>query len=114
MQTEIFTYTKPFRHTIKTGAFTKYIAWCNTCKSVVEPSRTERSRTGAHGTDYWVHPHPLVFIAITQSNRGIRTVSAEPGFPEQIARIIERLWRYEDLDYSELMNELYLHLSGVF
>jgi hypothetical protein len=110
----MFTYMKPFRHTLKTGAFTKYIAWCNTCKSVVEPTRAERSRTGAHGTDYWAHPHPLAFIQLSQSNSGARAVHAEPGFPEQIARIIERLWRHEGLDYVELMNELYLHLSGVF
>jgi len=110
MQAEIYTYAKPFRAAIKTGAFTKYVAWCNTCKSVVEPTRIERSKTGAHGTDYWVHPHPLVFVQLSQSNSGIRTVSAEPGFPEQIAAIVERLWRYEGLDYSELMNEL----TGVF
>jgi hypothetical protein len=114
MQTEMFTYTKPFRHTLKTGAVTKYIAWCDVCKTIVEPTRTERSKTGAHGTDYWVHPHPLTFAAITQSNRGIRAVHAEPGFPEPLKQLIERLWRYEGLDYSELMNELFLHLSGVF
>jgi hypothetical protein len=114
MQTEVFMYAKPFRCTIKTGALTRYIAWCGTCKAIIEPTRTERSRTGAHGTDFWVHPHPLVFALITQSNRGIRTVSAELGFPETLKHLIERLWCYEGLDYSELMNELYLHLSGVF
>jgi hypothetical protein len=114
MQTEVFTYAKPFRHTLKTGAFTKYIAWCATCKTIVEPTRMERSKTGAHGTDYWVHPHPLVFIQLSRSNSGIRTVSAEPDFPETLKHLIERLWRYEGLDYSELMNELFLHLSGVF
>jgi len=114
MQTEIFMYEKPFRAAIKTGAFTKYIAWCNVCRAIIEPSRIERSKTGAHGTDYWVHPHPLVFVQLSQSNSGVRTVNAEPGFPVTLKKLIERLWRYEDLDYNELMNELYLHLSGVF
>jgi methionyl-tRNA synthetase len=114
MQTEVFMYAKPFRCTIKTGAFTKYIAWCDTCKSVVEPTRIERSKTGAHGTDYWVHPHPLAFIAITQSNRGARTVHAEPDFPETLKQLIERLWLYEGLDPNELINELMFYLSGVF
>ena len=114
MQAEMFIYEKPFRHAIKTGAFTKYIAWCGTCKAIIEPTRIERSKTGAHGTDYWVHPHPLTFIQLNQSNSGVRTVNAEPGFPEQIAAIVERLWRYEGLDYSELMNELMFYLSGVF
>jgi hypothetical protein len=84
------------------------------CKSIIEPTRVERSKTGAHGTDYWVHPHPLAFVAIAQSNSGVRTVHAELGFPEHIAKLIERLWRYEELDPNELINELMFYLSGVF
>jgi hypothetical protein len=81
---------------------------------MVAPTRVERSKTGAHGTDYWAHPHPLVFVQLSQSNSGARTVSAELGFPEQIAKIIERLWRYEEVDLDELINELMFYLSGVF
>jgi len=112
---QMHTYKWPWRHTIKTGALTVYIGICLTCKRVIEPTRTERSRTGTHGTDYWAHEHPLNFIKLEQSNSGLRHVYCYGAVPEDLCKRVRDEWRYGDTGVWDIIRliERWLHTHKV-
>jgi hypothetical protein len=87
-------YEVPYRRCVKAGGITYPIAVCLRCFKVVEPSRKESSKTGAHGTWYYAHEHPLLFVVLEQSNSGRRRVVVPEGFPEPLADAIRRTWTF--------------------
>jgi hypothetical protein len=65
-----------------------------------------RSKTGAHGTNIYVHEHPLVFLTLVSSNSGKREVRVEHGFPKHIAEAARHLWLYEQVEPQVVEGEL--------
>jgi len=63
-----------YRHTIKTGARTKYYVIRTDTWEILEPTRKERSRRGAHGKDvYCMEPEKwrnIIVVALERSNSG--------------------------------------------
>jgi hypothetical protein len=63
-----------YRYTIKTGARTKYYVIRADTWEIVEPTRKERSRNGAHGKDvYCMEPEKwrnIIVVALERSNSG--------------------------------------------
>jgi len=85
-------YEVPYRRCVKAGGITYPIAICPVCGKVIKPSRKESSKTGAHGTWYYAHEHPLLFVVLKQSNSGKRSLDAELGLPEPLVDAIRRAW----------------------
>jgi hypothetical protein len=105
----MYTYEKPWRNT-KMGAKTINIAVCTKCKKIIKPSRVEASKEGTHGTEYYIHDHPLVFVTLEQSNRGKRYISV----PEELIQIqpeLERAWVYEGATVNDIIRLISLYLS---
>jgi hypothetical protein len=92
------------------GGLTSYIAVCMTCKKVIRPLRTRFSRSGTHGTEYYVHEHPLVFIELNQSNSGNRSIVV-PKELEEIKADLERMWIYESCYVSDIKNYVETYLK---
>jgi hypothetical protein len=67
-----YRYRMPYRNT-GMGGLDYAIAVCQTCRRVVRPIRSVRSRTGNHGEDYFEHEHPLGFLVLVRSNSGKRS-----------------------------------------
>jgi len=99
-------YEREYRWCIKASGRTYPIAYCPTCNAVVPPSAVERSKTGAHGTNIYVHEHPLVFLTLVSSNSGKRWMEVEPSFPEQLAERARALWLYEQVEPQVVEEEL--------
>ena len=97
-----FVYQVPYRHCIKRDGLTYPIAVCVECKRVVEPERKEYSKTGAHGTWYYAHPHPLAIILLERTNSGKRSVVAGPGVPRPLREIVRELWLYRGWSAEEV------------
>lgn len=93
---QVYTYKMPYRFCAKAAGLTYPIAICLECGKVIEPTREEYSRTGSHGTWYYVHKHPLAFIVLEQSNsgKGKRKVEAIGGVPEQLVDVVRDAWLY--------------------
>jgi hypothetical protein len=102
----MYVYEKYYRRCAKKEGRTYPIAYCPTCNAVVPPSAVERSKTGAHGTNIYVHEHELKFLTLVSSNSGKRKVEAEPGFPEHLAERARALWLYEELEPVAVEEEL--------
>jgi len=101
-------YEFPYRRT-KMGALTKAIVICTECKKILLPSRTQRSKTGNHGTDYYVHEHPVCAIYLEQSNSGRRTITV----PDELAEIMDILhvtWLYDNSDVNDIVNVVRAYL----
>jgi hypothetical protein len=94
----MYVYEKYYRRCAKKEGRTYPIAYCPVCNAAVPPSAVERSRTGAHGTNIYVHEHELKFLTLVSSNSGKREVEAEPGFPERLAAHAKQLWLYERVE----------------
>jgi len=109
IKTNVYTYAKSWRRT-GMGAITQYIAICLTCKSIVKPARVEKSKGGTHGTNYFVHEHPLVFILLEQSNSGKRYILV-PDELRNIKEELERMWIYEDGTIGDVIKLISLYLS---
>jgi hypothetical protein len=97
----MYKYEKAWRLT-RCGGLTIYIAICNTCGERVEPTRERRSKGGTHGTDYYVHEHPLSFILLMQSNSGVRTCDFIGEVPEQLFDIVKDYWLYLGASVSDI------------
>jgi hypothetical protein len=63
-----------YRHTIKTGARTQYTVIDTEEWKILEPTRTERSRSGAHGKDVYCLPKEVwdrtITVLLQRSNSG--------------------------------------------
>jgi len=108
-----YTYKMPFRKCRKTDGITYPIAICFVCKTVVKPNRKEYSKTGAHGTFYYVHKHQLSFVVLKQTNSGKRSVQFIGNIPEHLAYLVKEAWlEYEtDVRFIEDIVNDYLYLS---
>jgi hypothetical protein len=98
-----------FRST-RMGGVTKYIAVCLTCKSTIKPVSVRRSRSGTHGEDYYVHEHPLEFILLYSSNRGVRAMSV-PDMLKPVQDVLEKMWIYENAPVSKIAEFINAYLS---
>jgi hypothetical protein len=106
-ETRVERYMKEYRWTRMDG-ITYHIAYCPQCGRIVPPTSTRRSRAGTHGEDLWVHEHQLAFLCLKSSNRGNRSLSAEPSFPERLRQVAEISWIYErrsPRDVEELLEK---------
>lgn len=103
-------YEFPYRRT-GMGALTKAIVICTECKKVLQPSRTQRSKTGNHGTDYYVHEHPVVALILEQSNSGKRSISV-PTELSEIKDLLEITWLYENSDVGDVVNAVKAYLMS--
>jgi hypothetical protein len=101
-----YVYEKYYRNCIKASGRTYPIAYCPVCNAVVPPTSVERSKTGAHGTNVYLHEHPLVFLTLISSNSGKRWMEVEPGFPRHLAELAERLWLHEAVEPAAVEEEL--------
>jgi len=90
-----YRYEMPYRSCWKAFGLTYPIAICLECKQVVEPTREEYSKTGAHGTWYYVHKHKLAFIVLKRSNSGKRDVAAVGDVPAELVEEVRTLWEWE-------------------
>ena len=104
-----YKYVKSYRST-NMGGVTKYIAICTTCKRIIPPVNTRRSRSGTHGEDYYTHEHELEFILLYSSNRGNRSVSV-PNTLKPIQEQLEVLWVYENAPLSKIIEFINSYLS---
>jgi hypothetical protein len=91
-----------YRRTLKTGALTVTIVINES--GVVKPTQTYRSRTGAHGEDvYCLSNWSGVWVVhLNQSNSGRRSISFSNNIPDNVKRIAEQLWIYENVSVHEL------------
>jgi hypothetical protein len=105
----VYTYEKSTRCT-RLGGLTAYIAVCLECKKVIKPSRARLSRSGTHGTEYYSHQHPLVFIELNQSNSGNRTISI-PNELSEIKEDLERMWIYENSSVEDIKSYVMTYLK---
>jgi len=104
-------YEFPYRST-RMGALTKAIVVCLECKKVLQPSRTQRSRTGNHGSDFYVHEHPLAAILLEQSNSGKRSIVV-PDSLSKIRDLLEITWLYESSDVNDVVNAVRAYLLSL-
>jgi hypothetical protein len=103
----VYTYEREWRST-RLGGLTAYIAVCMTCKKVIRPSRTRSSRSGTHGTEYYVHE--LRFVELNQSNSGNRTISI-PNELSEIKADLERMWIYENSSVEDIKSYIMTYLK---
>jgi hypothetical protein len=87
------------------------IAICPTCRRVLEPSRTRRSRSGTHGEDYYVHEHAIEALWLEQSSSGIRRITVPPSL-EPVKDLLERTWIYEDSCVEDVVNVVQAYFQG--
>jgi hypothetical protein len=104
-------YEFPFRST-RMGALTKAIVVCLQCKKVLSPSRVQRSKTGNHGSDFYVHEHPVTAIILEQSNSGKRTITV-PSELSEIKDLLEVTWLYENSDVNDVVNAVRAYLLSL-
>jgi len=98
----MFTYEKPTRNT-RYGGLTRNIAICLECKKVIKPSRVRISKSGTHGTEYYIHEHQLKFIELYQSNSGNRSIIVPEEFSE-IEGDLKTMWVYEGCSVNEVID----------
>jgi hypothetical protein len=108
MEKKIYRY--PFRNT-RMGGLTKVIVICLECRKILQPSRVERSRSGSHGEDYYVHEHPPVSVYLEQSNSGKRRITI-PQELESIRDILETVWCYESSEVNDVITVLKAYLMS--
>ena len=101
-------YEFPYRHT-RLGGLTKVIVVCMQCRKILNPSRVQRSRSGCHGTDYYVHEHPVCAVYLEQSNSGKRTITVLDELAE-IMDILHITWLYENSDVDDIVDIIKTYL----
>jgi len=104
-----YSYTRYYRNT-RYGGYTKYIAICTTCKRIIPPVNTRRSRGGTHGEDYYVHEHPLDFLLLYSSNKGNRAITI-PDILRPIQNDLEMMWIYKNVSVYEIVKFIDSYLS---
>ena len=97
-------YAMKYRWCLKAAGLTYPVALCRQCGKVIPPASVELSRTGAHGTLFFVHEHELCFAVLVQSNSGKRRVewhgACELG--QAVRAAVERAWVIEGADVEEV------------
>jgi hypothetical protein len=110
-----YTYKWDYRNT-KMGGLTKAVAICPKCRKVIEPSRIERSKSGTHGRDYYVHEHQLSFIIIGQTNSGQRyvdSVNVEPGSElKNLLLMVKTKWVFTNTSLEDVIAAIKEWLKG--
>jgi hypothetical protein len=112
-----YRYELPYRNCIKASGLTYPIAFCLECGKVIEPTAEEYSRTGAHGTWYYVHEHPLAFIILKRSNSGKRDADRSENVPKSLFDIVYESWvYYEDstIDVIEAIVREWLYTQKLY
>jgi hypothetical protein len=104
-------YEFPFRST-RMGALTKAIVVCLQCRKILVPSRVQRSKTGNHGSDFYVHEHQIVPIWLEQSNSGKRSIVV-PDTLSEIKDLLEITWLYENSDVNDVVNAVRAYLLSI-
>jgi hypothetical protein len=105
-------YEFPYRNT-RMGGLTKAIVICIDCKKILQPSRVQRSRTGNHGTDFYIHDqsHRVVSVILEQSNSGRRYINV----PDELAEIVDLLqttWLYDNSDVNDIVSIIKAYLMS--
>jgi hypothetical protein len=95
-------YEFPYRYT-RMGGMTKVVVVCIQCKNILNPSRVQRSRSGCHGTDYYVHEHNVVAIWLEQSNSGKRYITV-PDELREIADLLCVAWLYNTSSVDDIID----------
>jgi Holliday junction resolvase RusA-like endonuclease len=106
MSERLYKYEMPYRSCWKAGGLTYPIAICAECGRVIRPTREEYSRTGSHGTWYYVHEHPLGFIVLKRSNSGKRDAYRSENVPKALYDIVYETWVYYDDSTVEEIEEI--------
>jgi hypothetical protein len=107
--TSLYFYERVWRRT-EMGGITEDIAICLVCRRIIKPSNVVTSRRGTHGTKYYVHEHPLLFVTLERSNSGKRYIIV-PKELETIKDVLERAWVYEGATIGEITKLISLYLS---
>jgi hypothetical protein len=84
------------------------VAFCQKCLSILEPKAAERSRTWAHGEDFYVHEHPITAIIFVESNNGYRSYyfMGEKITDDATAWAVwmgSRLWTHDRMDIDDVV-----------
>jgi hypothetical protein len=108
-----------YRYTLNTRALTVSIVVVD--GKVLRPTRSERSRTGAHGTDYYCLSEEewsrTWTITLIQSNSGKRYVDFSDNVPPNIREIVEYLWLNKGVSVEKIektiqvLSKIYTELS---
>jgi hypothetical protein len=109
-KSETYVQEYPFRST-RLGGKTVVIAVCPTCRKILRPSRTRRSRAGTHGEDYYVHEHPIEALWLEQNNSGIRRIAVPPSL-QPIKNQLERMWLYEGSSVGAVKNAVRAYFAS--
>jgi hypothetical protein len=86
------------------GGYTRPIALCTTCNSLIEPVSTHYSKTGNHGELYYCHEHQLSFLVLQTSNSGKRSYYITE--PIDILEAAGKDWVWFKKSYPEILEEL--------
>jgi hypothetical protein len=105
-------YEYPYRRT-RMGGLTKAIVVCLNCKKILEPSRVQRSKTGNHGTDYYIHDygHRVVAVILEQSNSGKRYITV-PDDLEKVMDLLHITWLYDNSTEYDIANIIKAYLMS--
>jgi hypothetical protein len=72
---------------------------------ILRPTRVERSRTGAHGVDYYCLSDDqwsrAWVVTLTESNSGKRYIDVK-NVPEDVAELLAEMWIYEGVSVTEI------------
>jgi hypothetical protein len=85
------------------GGFTRPIALCTTCNTIIEPLSAYYSKTGNHGELYYYHEHQLSFLVLEISNSGKRSYHTDPV---DILEAAGKDWVWFKKSYPEILEEL--------
>jgi hypothetical protein len=103
-------YEYPFRWT-RMGGLTKVIVVCMQCRNILNPSRVQRSRSGCHGTDYYIHEHNVTPILLEQSNSGKRYITV-PYELREIADLLYITWLYNTSSVDDIVDIVRTYLMS--
>ena len=109
-----YSYEKEYRNT-RYGGLTRNIAICLECKKVIKPSRVRISKSGTHGTEYYIHEHPLIFVELYQSNSGNRSIVIPEEFSKEFSemeRYLKTMWIYEGCSVNEVIDYISKFLTA--
>jgi len=112
MEINVFKICRNFsyRRTLKTGALTLTIVYDPVEKKILEPSRKNRSRSGAHGDDIYCLDKDLwnrvYIITLYQSNSGKRDISFSENVPTSTMEKLTIAWIYENSYVDDIINLL--------
>jgi len=109
--TPTHSYVLDYRRCIKKNGITYPIAICFTCRSTVEPTHREFSKTGAHGRFHYVHEHPLSFVVLEQTNSGKRRIRWIGGYVKVLSEVVEYMWVISGQDIKDIIKTIEAYLK---